>query len=36
MENPPKEKKIEKNKNKIWKSFKKPWGIIKKKPMSFF
>lgn len=36
MENTPKEEKSEKNKNKIWKSFKKPWCIIKKKPMSFF
>ncbi len=26
----------QKKENKIWKSFKKPWGIIKRKTMSFF
>lgn len=29
------EKKVKKT-NKIWNSFKKPWNIINKKPMSFF
>jgi len=36
MNNPQEKKQKQAKENKILKSFKKPWGIIKRKPMSFF